>query len=235
MRGVGGAAGSAATRVAVLSNHELMRAGVSQFLSHHVDSFSVVEGPFRTGLVTRPDVVLYDLADASGNSLDALAALLAEGAPVVALTSPGRPHLAETVLAMGVAETVPMDIGAAGLGEALERAAAGRSTSPEDRLRRHRDGVRAGTRLTDREVSVLELIGAGMSNREITERLHVSINTLKTYIRTAYRKIGVSRRAQAVLWAAQHGLVPVSGTTDLRDRPGRAVTSGRPASSRFAR
>jgi NarL family two-component system response regulator LiaR len=45
-----------------------------------------------------------------------------------------------------------------------------------------------------------------MANREIAERLFVSTNTLKTYIRTAYRKIEVSRRSQAVLWAARHGL-----------------------------
>ncbi|GAA4672313.1 helix-turn-helix transcriptional regulator [Nocardioides nanhaiensis] len=54
--------------------------------------------------------------------------------------------------------------------------------------------------LGPREAQVLELIGQGLSNAEITARLHVSINTVKTYIRTGYHKIGVSSRTQAALW-----------------------------------
>lgn len=60
--------------------------------------------------------------------------------------------------------------------------------------------------LTDRERQVLGLIAAGHTNREIADRLFLSINTLKTNIRTAYRKAGVTRRAEAVAWALHHGL-----------------------------
>ena len=63
-------------------------------------------------------------------------------------------------------------------------------------------------------MSVLELVGAGLTNRDIAERLYLSINSVKTYIRTAYRKIGVSRRAEAVLWAVHHDLGPsIAGQT----------------------
>lgn len=55
--------------------------------------------------------------------------------------------------------------------------------------------------LNRREAQVVDLIGQGLSNAEITALLHVSINTVKTYIRTGYRKIGVSSRTQAALWA----------------------------------
>jgi DNA-binding NarL/FixJ family response regulator len=200
-------------RVAVLSNHELVRAGLSRFLSRDTDGFWIVEGRLGAGHVGSHDVVVYDLTDDSGHPLKALAALLAEGATVVALTSAGKSHLAETALAMGVAETVPLDIEARGFAEALRRAAAGQTTTPEAHRRRRRDAARAGARLTEREAAVLELVGAGLTNQEITERLHISVNTLKTYIRSAYRKIGVSRRAQAVLWAAQHGLTPAPDDT----------------------
>lgn len=58
--------------------------------------------------------------------------------------------------------------------------------------------------LSDREREVLALIAQGRSNDEIGRELFVSINTVKTYVRSAYRKIGVQRRSQAVLWALEH-------------------------------
>ncbi len=207
---------SGALRVALLSNHELVRAGLSRLLSRDSDSFWAVEERLGVGHAGSHDLVVYDLTDDSGNSLKALAGLLADGATVVALISAGKSHLTETVLAMGVAETVQLDIDARGLAEALRRAAAGQTTGPEVHRRWRRDAARAGTRLTDREVEVLELVGIGLSNQEITERLHISINTLKTYIRSAYRKIGASRRAQAVLWAARHDLIPAPADTPAR-------------------
>lgn len=60
--------------------------------------------------------------------------------------------------------------------------------------------------LTVRELEVLGMVGEGLTNQEICERLYLSINSVKTHIRTAYRKIGVQRRSQAVAWALDHGL-----------------------------
>jgi DNA-binding CsgD family transcriptional regulator len=54
--------------------------------------------------------------------------------------------------------------------------------------------------LTGREHQIVALIAQGHSNREISEQLYLSINSVKTYIRSAYRKIGVTRRTQAVIW-----------------------------------
>ena len=52
---------------------------------------------------------------------------------------------------------------------------------------------------------MLRLIVQGYTNQEISERLYLSINSIKTYIRTTYRKLGVGSRQQAVTWAIQHG------------------------------
>jgi len=52
---------------------------------------------------------------------------------------------------------------------------------------------------------VLGLVTAGLSNQEIASTLYLSINSVKTYIRSTYRKMGVATRSQAVLWAIQHG------------------------------
>lgn len=62
--------------------------------------------------------------------------------------------------------------------------------------------------LTERELEVLELITQGHTNDEIARRLFLSINSVKSYIRTGYRKIGATRRPQAVLWGVEHGLGP---------------------------
>jgi len=62
--------------------------------------------------------------------------------------------------------------------------------------------------LTAREAEVLALITQGMSNVDIATRTSLSINSIKSYIRSCYRKIGVSSRSQAVLWGATHGFLP---------------------------
>ena len=60
--------------------------------------------------------------------------------------------------------------------------------------------------LTSRERQIVLLIAQGHSNREIAAELFLSINSVKTYIRSAYRRIGVERRTQAVVWALTHVL-----------------------------
>lgn len=59
--------------------------------------------------------------------------------------------------------------------------------------------------LSRRESRVVALIAAGSTNEEIAQELMLSPNTVKTYIRTAYRKMGVTRRSQAVAWALKNG------------------------------
>jgi NarL family two-component system response regulator LiaR len=65
--------------------------------------------------------------------------------------------------------------------------------------------------LTLRESQVIALITQGQTNQEIAEGTYLSINSVKTYIRSAYRKIGVSRRSQAVVWGLTNGFVPQGG------------------------
>ena len=67
---------------------------------------------------------------------------------------------------------------------------------------------------------MLRLIVQGHTNQEIAERLFLSINSIKTYIRTTYRKLGVRTRQQAVTWAIQHGF-PIAPDA-VRDKARRA-------------
>jgi DNA-binding CsgD family transcriptional regulator len=84
--------------------------------------------------------------------------------------------------------------------------------------------------LSPREAEVIALITQGLTNQEIADRMFVSINSVKTYIRAAYRKINVERRSQAVLWGAGNGFKPDTlRTVDpaLLKRP--TLTSSPPA------
>ena len=61
--------------------------------------------------------------------------------------------------------------------------------------------------LSPRELDVLRLVTNCCTNQEISERLYVSPNSVKTYIRGAYRKIGATTRTEAVVWGVRHGLL----------------------------
>lgn len=68
-------------------------------------------------------------------------------------------------------------------------------------------GMEAG--LTERESGVMALIAQGLSNENIAKRMHISQNTLKVYIRGAYKKLGLARRGQAVAWGRSNGFTLV--------------------------
>jgi len=66
----------------------------------------------------------------------------------------------------------------------------------------------------------MELISHGVTNAEVAAALLLSINSVKSYIRSAYRKAGVSNRAQAVLWGLDHGFGHESSRSALTSRSG---------------
>ena len=68
--------------------------------------------------------------------------------------------------------------------------------------------------LSTRETEIVALIVRGLSNQEIAEAAYLSINSVKTYIRTAYRKMGVKTRPQAVLWLLRNGFDPEARPTE---------------------
>ena len=72
--------------------------------------------------------------------------------------------------------------------------------------------------LSAREAEVIALITQGLGNEEIANLMYMSINTVKTYIRTAYRKMGVDSRARAVLWGVDNGFRPDSIRAKAPDR-----------------
>lgn len=66
-------------------------------------------------------------------------------------------------------------------------------------------------RLTARESEILGLVASGLSNTQIAEATQVSINSVKSFIRSAYRKIGAEKRGEAIAWFREHQATPEVG------------------------
>ncbi|MGD9959409.1 LuxR C-terminal-related transcriptional regulator [Nocardioides sp.] len=75
--------------------------------------------------------------------------------------------------------------------------------------------------LSPQEAEIVRLVTTGATNREIADQMYLSINSVKTYIRSAYRKIGVTNRAQAVLWGVRNGYLPPVSQDQQVDAPRR--------------
>jgi two-component system, NarL family, response regulator LiaR len=123
-------------------------------------------------------------------------------APVLVFTWSSSPSSIRRSLAAGARGFVSKATGAADLAAAVMAVRRGETVAPTPTRSAAPAGV-AG--LSTRESEVLDLICRGMSNLEIAEQLFVSVNSVKTYVRQIYQKIGVTRRAQAVAWGLAHG------------------------------
>jgi DNA-binding NarL/FixJ family response regulator len=160
------------------------------------------------------DVVLYDTfaqPEADQGDLDVLVSNR-HARHVAVYTWNFHPTLVDTALAKGVHGYLSKTLPAGRLVEAIEAIADGDVIVSEP-LRHARSAQRLdwpghGEGLTDRESEVLALITQGKSNIEIAAVMYLSINTVKTYVRNAYRKIGVTTRRHAILWGVQHGFTP---------------------------
>jgi NarL family two-component system response regulator LiaR len=139
---------------------------------------------------------------------------LRDGGPAkVAIYSWNLHHeLVQESLDAGAAGYLSKGMDAEELVEAIERIHAGQTVVPSagGSVNPKPDSAYPGKDqgLTVRESEIIALITQGLSNREIAERSYLSINSVKTYIRTAYRKMDVQRRSQAVLWGLDHGFAP---------------------------
>lgn len=77
--------------------------------------------------------------------------------------------------------------------------------------------------LSDRECELLQLVATGASNKEISQKLFISINTVKVHLRNIYTKLEVASRTEAAMWAVQNGLVDAGGRAQ-RNQQAEALT-----------
>jgi DNA-binding NarL/FixJ family response regulator len=173
-----------------------------------------VEG-VRLALSLDPDVVLMDLRMPRCDGVTATRRVRAEHprTQVVVLTTFAEDAEMLAALRAGARGYLTKDADADEVVRALRRVVSGQADlAPQvqrrllEMLPRHEPGPPPDS-LTDRELQVLRLIAAGLSNTEIAGRLHVSDATVKTHVNHIFAKTGARDRAQAVHYAYQHGLV----------------------------
>jgi DNA-binding NarL/FixJ family response regulator len=200
-------------RLAIVNDYEMVVAGVAAMLAPHSERVTVVELDAQMPVVSDVDVILYDtFGQVQGDGVD-LAELASNGSSRVVIFSWNtQPDLVQRALAKGAAGYLSKALTGDEIVAALEAIRAGERVTPDfvDTEGRSANGEWPGrdAGLTAREAEVLALITQGLSNQEIAQRSYLSINSVKTYIRTAYRKIGVTRRAQAVVWGMKNGFEP---------------------------
>lgn len=187
--------GSRPLSVAVVSPQAIVLHGLVGLLGRHPDRVTVV--PFGDGI--EPDVLLYDVLALLHPDLSDLHELVATHQRILAVGHDLRPELVARAVAAGCDGAFSIGATEAELVDAVEAVHRGEPTNGVAT----RPGATVG--LTERETEVLTLITLGHTNQEIAKALFLSPNSIKTYVRTAYRKIGAASRSQAVSWAIRNG------------------------------
>ena len=205
-------------RLAIVNDYEIVVSGLASMLEEHRDRVHVVEINAQTPVLSEVDVVLVDTfgqLPRAGSALDDL--VRSSDAPVVLYSwEMSRDGIAHA-LSAGAVGYLSKSLRAHEIVGALEAIRDGEVvvlTNARD-FGDDQPGVVAdwpgqSAGLSTRESEVLAFITQGLSNQEIAQATHLSINSVKTYIRTAYRKIGVRTRSQAVGWGMRHGFEPAS-------------------------
>lgn len=162
-----------------------------------VDVFTIAPGSDDAVV----DVLLCDPVGRTVQLEDYLSTVTAlTEAPVLVFTFGTSPSSVRRALAAGASGFVSKSVGADALSAAVSAVHRGETVAPESVRHASVPGD-----LSTREAEVLELICRGLSNLEIADHLYVSVNSVKTYVRQIYQKIGVARRAQAVAWGLANG------------------------------
>jgi NarL family two-component system response regulator LiaR len=204
-------------RLAIVNDYEIVVSGLASMLEEHRDRVHVVEINAQTAVLSDVDVVLVDMfgqLPRAGSTLDDL--VRESDAPVVLYSWEMSRDGISSALTAGAGGYLSKSLSAQEIVNALEAIRDGEVVVLTNAVGERGDqpvgvqwpGQAAG--LSPRESEVLALITQGLSNQEIAQTTYLSINSVKTYIRSAYRKIGVSTRSQAVGWGMQHGFEPAS-------------------------
>lgn len=200
--------------VALVDDYDVVLVGLAHLFDDHRDRVVVAEIDANEGLDDRIDVVLYDSFAQPESDHDQVAALVRspKAGCVAVYTWNFHPELLASALDAGVRGYLSKAMAAPDLVDALERIHGGEVVVSDAGGRvRSAPGLDWPGReegLTDRESEVLALITQGLSNADVCHLTYLSPNTVKSYIRSVYRKIGAESRTQAVLWGVRHGFTP---------------------------
>jgi DNA-binding NarL/FixJ family response regulator len=219
--------GDEAIAVLVVDDHEVVRRGLLAFLASEPGIDVVGEaggGTQALDLVAsmasegrRPDVIVMDLqmAPIDGIELTRRIRALYDDIEVVALTSFAEEERVHAALQAGASGYVLKDSDADDVAAAVRAAHRGELQIDPVIARRLMSSLREGrgldriSELTSRELDVLRLVASGKANKEIAAELGISERTARTHVSRILRKLQLSSRTQAALWAVREGLVDV--------------------------
>jgi len=197
-------------RVMIVDDHEVVRRGIAEVIDRAdgmgvvAEAGSVAEGVRRAELVN-PQVMLVDLQLPDGTGIDLMRSVRANRPDIraIVLTSFDDDTALAAALEVGAAAYVLKSVRGAEIAEVVRAVAAGRVLLDDRTVTRRRKEHDDPTEdLTPSELRVVELIGEGLSNREIAERLSIAEKTVKNHITSLLAKMGLQRRTQVAAWVA---------------------------------
>ena len=207
-------------KLLIADDHEVVRTGLKSLLAGTdikvVAEASKGEDAVRLALKHDPHVVLMDIRMPDGDGLNALGRIKLDrpDMPILIFSTYDNPTYVARAVALGAAGYLLKGVGREKLIGAIRTAAAGETAWTRDELRRV-TGALATPRLvsdvevplTQRESEVLRQLAFGLTNKEIAQALKISYETVKEHVQHILRKVGVTDRTQAAVWAVRKGLV----------------------------
>jgi two-component system, NarL family, response regulator NreC len=220
----------ATIRILIADDHTVLRAGLRMLIGAQPDMEVVGEAAdgeaaVRKALETRPDVVLMDITMPGSGGLKAIERMREEcpKSRVLVLTMHDVPAYLHSALAAGAAGYVVKSAADSELLSAIRSVRRGRTvldpalaaTVVQAALRKRVPGAQVGgslNLLSPREREVLDLVAQGYTNRQIADRLGLSVKTVETYRTRLVEKLGLRSRADLVRYAVDSGLFGSSQT-----------------------
>jgi len=208
-----------ALKVMLVDDHEVVRQGLRALLEAEDDIEVVAEadnGPMAVSIASarQPDVIVMDVRMPGGSGVEACRAIRDErpDAQVIMLTSFSDDEALFNSIMAGAAGFVLKQIRGRDLIDAIRTVGGGKSLLDPDVTKRVLERLRKSkfderdpklARLSPQEERILDLVGEGLTNREIAELIHLSDKTVKNYVSSILQKLEVARRAEAAAYVAR--------------------------------
>jgi DNA-binding NarL/FixJ family response regulator len=200
------------TRVFVVDDHRLVREALGHFIAREDDLEMAGEASTAVSALTQieaaaPDVAVLDVRLPDGNGIEVCREIRSKHPEIKCLIFTGVDDSLLDAIMAGASGYITKGSGGNDVVAAIKKVAAGGSLTADPSVRKALDELRATgpaeRGLTARELKVLELIGEGLTNREIAERLHLAEQTVKNYVSALLGKLGFQRRTQAAVYASE--------------------------------
>lgn len=206
-------------KVMLVDDHEVVRQGLRALIEAEEDIQVVAEADGGRSAVTmaksyKPDVIVMDVRMPDGSGVEACRDIRSEDpdAQIIMLTSFSDDEALFNSIMAGAAGFVLKQIRGRDLVDAIRKVGAGQSLLDAEVTKRVLERLRKSkfedrdpriARLSPQEERILDMIGEGLTNREIAERINLSDKTVKNYVSTILQKLEVSRRAEAASYVAR--------------------------------